>query len=514
MSLPATHIIHKTNHTQYKRICAVNRKHSLGQSITARLKMVDGNNIFSGLKPGIYSIDIDNERYYFDLYVEVPSNSNLYIISPHLAYAIIDNKKYMFNLYKQTVILNSGLIEFVLPGTVNDNLDMIIIDGKTSVYTASHTDFVNTYATIPINGVIPSYEEQEAWSGTLADMLVDNIVWRNLTLSDSNVIDDEYNIDDKPWIVQSISLIGISTSREKQLEYLAIIPINGVIPTSIQQAADTRTLDELEDENVIWSGIALLDGLNYLEILLKNNIKALPDGTKDTFILNAEQQRHHLIYRVGRRVFTGNEPWSVCTEYSNDKCYVLFTPEPNLKDNNSKTNIMCSHFDIDRSSIILNPNKYDCGMCSGDTAEYGRGFYIKVEKEFFPDTTIDKIQWFCALLLEQLKTEHPVVVEYALLTYRYRTVLIDEYHAKTYYPKTFVKLNALYDVSYFYKGLEGDGLSIDEIEDTQDNIGFLAVVPKNGLIPSSVEQIAESNTLIELSKDNIIIENIEVNELS
>ena len=125
--LPSTLLIHETNHTQYRRICAVNKKHSLGQSITARLKIVDGNNMFSGLKPGIYSVDIDNERYYFDLFIEVPSTDILYIISPHLAYAIVDSKKYMINLYRQAVVLDSGLLEFILPGTVNDNLDMITV---------------------------------------------------------------------------------------------------------------------------------------------------------------------------------------------------------------------------------------------------------------------------------------------------------------------------------------------------------------------------------------------------
>jgi hypothetical protein len=343
------------------------------------------------------------------------------------------------------------------------------------------------------------------------DLREDNTVYRNLSLSDAVTLDDEFNTDDMPYVVQSVSTIGISTSKEKQLEYLAIIPKDGVIPSSTYQSTGSKSIDEIEEDNIVWSGIALLDGLNYLEILLKNNLKALPDGTKDTFILNAEQQRHHLIYRVGRRVFTGNESWSICSEYCNDNCYVLFTPEPNLKENNSKTNIMCSHFEIDRSSAILNTDKDVCGMCSGNTAEYGRGFYIKIEKEFFPDEAEDKLKWFANLLLEQLKTEHPVVVEYALLTYRYRTVLIDEYHAKTYYPKTFVKLNALYDISYFYKGREWDDLSVDDIDTTANGLGLIAIKPKNGIMPTAAEQSEESKDIITLSKDNIIIEGVEVN---
>ena len=59
-------------------------------------------------------------------------------------------------------------------------------------------------------------------------------------------------------------------------------------------------------------------------------------------------------------------------------------------------------------------------------------------------------QW----LFDQMDKGSPVIVEYALNSIIYRTVLIDEYHIKTYFSKTNIKLDSeYYDASYFYKVL-------------------------------------------------------------
>lgn len=515
-NIPLLEIIHKTNHTQYRRVCAVNTRHSLGQTISARLSSADGSYIFEKLKPGLYSVDIDNERYYFDLYEDISSQGFVKIINPHRAFVYKDGiHRNIINLYKQTAIINTKLNEFMIQNTMNDYIDMIVIDGQTSSYTATASDLDDFYAVMPKNGILPTEQELINWHGTMDDMLVDNIVWNHILLSNEhieNIDTDDYEnfAGEKPWVVSSTSIVAIATNQEDDMGLYAVIPKNGIIPRSTLQAMLEQSFADAGDDNVIWDGILIYDQMDYLEIILKNNLKALPDGTKDTFILNSEQQKHHIIYRVGRRIMTGNELWFVANDYCTDDYYIFYTTENNAKDDNSKNNIVSTHFYAQKSSVIFNKELSDEGICIGYTEKYGRGFYVKISKNFFEFDSDNPTQALIDYIKSEYDDEHPFIIEYALLTYKYRTILIDEYHAKTYFPRTLVRLNDFYNISYFYKTASGADVDEFNLSDyLSDDTGLLAIVPKNGEVPRFKEiSTSRNQRLYEVAQNNIILDKI------
>ena len=100
-TMPIMQIIHGNNHTQTTRVCNINEKHLSQENVIIQLTMNE-NGIFNNLKPGIYSIIIDEITYFFDLYVSIlGSKESLIIKSPNNAYVKIGTKKFLINLYTQ-----------------------------------------------------------------------------------------------------------------------------------------------------------------------------------------------------------------------------------------------------------------------------------------------------------------------------------------------------------------------------------------------------------------------------
>lgn len=417
--LPITHFIHSNNHTQTTRVCNINKKHSVGQSIIKNLYITGDSAEFSNLMPGIYTITINNIKYYFDLYVAVGLNDRLIIKNQYNAYVLILDKHYRINLYKQ--IATNTTNNLVLSDTVNSYIDMIIIDGKTIQTPYLSNDIGDDYAVIPNNKIIPSSDFQSTQITNIAELEKENTIFYNLDYEYmgpcTDDIDEQYidsDTSDKsiynPYIIRSISKFNI-LSRDETL------------------------LSNIDDK---------------LEILLKNNIKSLPNGVKDTFILNAEQCQTHIIYRIGRRVLSGNENWIFKKEQSNDSSWLFWMPYEYVKLENASNNIICSHFKATKASDILSINSDTSTIASG-YGDYGNGFFLRIpalaHNEDETDFTLVLKQW----LFNQMKLGFPVIIEYPLQNFTYNTVLIDEYHIKTFFPRTYIKINNTYDVSYFYK---------------------------------------------------------------
>ena len=410
--LPSTPIIHETNHTQTIRSCVINSKHTVGQSIVARLIVTETNNEFSSLNPGLYIANIDGVDYYFDLYIAVGPVDQLKFKSIYDVYAMVGQDKYRILLYKKEGNIPYHKTE--LKDTVNDFISMIVIDGQTVDMIGGHDDIQEQYAVIPNNKIIPSSDFQRDWNGTLEDLLVDNTVFKGLDYTDSVVYQNEVTAENnKIWDLRSISNFRIVTDKD--------------------------SIDDIDIDD-------------YLHIILKNNIKSLPNGLKDTFILNAEQQQNHIIYRIGRRVFTGAEDWVHLEDRSNDNYHLFFLAYDNVKLENSANNLSCSHLLPKQGSYLATKSVNEEGIATG-YGSFGKGFLLRVSKSTIGYDREDMTKPLQDWLFNELVSEHPFMVEYALEQYIYKTVLLDEYRVKTYFPNTFVTLSGNYDVSYFYKAL-------------------------------------------------------------
>ena len=224
-------------------------------------------------------------------------------------------------------------------------------------------------------------------------------------------------------------------------------PTNPARLTSISNVTLNTGIDSVSD----------MDDINEpLTIDLKNNIKSLPNGVKDTFYLDANNERHHITFRIGRDIFSGNEAWVLLKEYSNDDYKVFYSKNDYVSIENSDTNINCTHFPCIESSILLNKDLTTIGIATCNDTNIGQGFLVKINKSLLGeiDNEDDDYIWvkeFNKFLYNQITTPTPTIVEYELKEPIYKSELLDEYHIHTYYPRTNVKIVNNYDISYFYK---------------------------------------------------------------
>ena len=405
-NLSILHTIHANNHTQVNRSCIINTNHSDSTEIQLPALLSNGSS-FTNLSPGLYSIEINGDICYFDLYIAIGPNDFLIIRNSNYAYAYVSTKRYPIILYKKISEINNS--NAVINNTVNSKIDMIVLDGYSYINEFDESNIKDKYAIIPKNKIIPSYQNQESWVGTLSDLQVDNIIMNNLTFKNSSKIRDILDAQ--------------------------------VTKVDVRSIARFRLLTTSDSNNLL--------GKDMLDIYLKNNIKSLPNGTSDTFILNSELQQNHIIYRIGRLLFTGNEEWQYISDASNtDTCLFKLNYE-NVIVQDSDTNILSTHLESNNCTDLINSSCTDNGISTSSTDS---AFYLRINKYALTgsDSYVSSLRrWFYT----QLNNKSPFVLEYALANYSYKTILIDEYHINTYFPITYVKTDRNYVVSYFYKQL-------------------------------------------------------------
>lgn len=338
-----THLIHDMNHSQILRSCTLN-SNNIGKSIINLAYNSSG--IYTNLNPGIYRITINNVQYCFDLYIPIKGDSILYIKNIYNAYAAVLTNIYPIILYK-VLSSNSDNIN-KLNNTINDYIDMIVMDGITEIQT------------------------------------------------------DEYNITDNLKKLVSISNISIKTSSKQ------------------------------------------------INIELKEDIKSLPNNICDTLILNAELYNYHLILRVGKKYFTGEENWQYIK--SGEHSHLFFLEDSSIKFENSNNNMISSHFSTNYyTTIISNDFNYDNGIATSHDNTYSNGIFVRVPKDLID--SYYKEESFKKWISNQLLAKRPFIIEYPLSNYIYKTYLLDEYHIYTTYPTTLIEIDNKYNISYFYKTL-------------------------------------------------------------
>ena len=383
-----------------------------------------------------------NNKYFVNLYAVKPNNGIIPSSSDQITWIgnsedLKENNQILKNIYPYDINSNNEYesdigLEHIscLNNTVNSSLDMILIDGQTNRHVFT-IDLSDIYAVKPNNGIIPSSSYQKSWVGTVNYLKNDNTIIYGLFARVNKFYIDEYGITSDNKIIKNIYLYD-----ENRIENNDPQPIPDItMPIelrSISKLSIGTSSDEIEYYN------------DYLT--LKNNIKSLPDGTKDTCILNIAQQQHHLIYRVGRKILTGNENWELINY--NNGYYLFWYYNSNIKLDNSSANINCTHFNcVDHDTIIdINTTKPCIATGSGNN-----GLFIKVPSSLInPDNTVVSFKLW---LVNELKSYHPVIVEYPLSSIKYVSILIDKYDIiRTFYPNTFIKNNN-YNVSYFYKSV-------------------------------------------------------------
>lgn len=190
-----------------------------------------------------------------------------------------------------------------------------------------------------------------------------------------------------------------------------------------------------------------------LNIPLKHTLGSLPNGVRDILIVNSEQAICHEVVNTSKEVLSGGLDWKYMESLSDSDYYVFFAPYDNIKLGNNSNNLRCSHFETVACSTLTNKStKKNCIATS--YGSYGNGLWIKIAASILDihgdkDFGVEMQKW----ILSKAISNNPIYIEYEISTPLYRTVLIDEYHLKTYYSSTIIDIDDRYNVSVFYKSL-------------------------------------------------------------
>ena len=306
---------------------------------------------------------------------------------------VIKNKQvgiYLINIGTKSYLLN---IKETLTGN-----DQFVIENKDTVYTIING--IKRYTSI-YRAVFPAhYSKEPVISNTVFDN-IDTIAISGETILGNNP--PPY----KPTTINSISSFDITTSNS----------------------------DETKN--------------NVLTINLKNNIKKLPNGIADLFIMDSVEKQAYIIHRIGRIILTGLELWYTVEENTRYCIYSTVLPSVNIGEDDRSIN--CNYFPtMTYTNMMTNyDQKYGISNCNNrDTP----GFYIRIPTELINKPGVENFKKF---LKTAFKT-NPVIIEYLLSNIEYKSVLLDEYCVPLFYPETKIKISNGMICFCFYKALNYD----------------------------------------------------------
>lgn len=210
-------------------------------------------------------------------------------------------------------------------------------------------------------------------------------------------------------------------------------------------------IDRITSLNITTKSGTESDSLN---IPLKHTLGELPNGARDCVIINTDQLIAHDIINTSKEILSGNLNWEYEESYSDSEYYVFFAKYPNVKLNNTADSIRCSHFESVSCDTLLNSStKKNCIATSYDP--YDNGIWIKIAASVLDihgdkDFGEEMQKW----IFNQIFNSNTIYIEYEISNTVYNTILIDEYHIKTWYPDTTITFNNNYELSVFYKSLK------------------------------------------------------------
>lgn len=168
-----------------------------------------------------------------------------------------------------------------------------------------------------------------------------------------------------------------------------------------------------------------------LKIKLKNPIKSLPSGEHDILYINCNTCNAFIVNNIMRLTLSGSEQWELVKSLCDFNYNVFKLKYDNMSINNGCVN--CSHLNtVDFDELY----SYDNNCISiGNTID-SAGVYIKIRKDIAND-----LLHFKKLLKDNLISSRAFIVDYLSSVPRIKSVLLDEYHVKTFFNKTLVKIN-------------------------------------------------------------------------
>lgn len=347
--ISALKLIHTLNNTQINRFCDISTDHI---NLIKNIDYTINERIYN-LQAGLYKIIINEIEYIIDIYFNLSDGDYLIIRSEcDIVLYMASNVQYRIIPYRINTtknIISSYNIE-----SINDNIDMLMIAGKTDYF---------------------------------GDASLEN-----------------------PGKINRISNITINTNSGSKS-----------------------------------------DSLN---IPLKHTLGNLPNGVRDSIIINSDQLIAHEIINTSREILSGSLNWQYKESYSNTEYYVFFAEYKNVKYNNTTNSIRCSHFEsVSCDELLDESTNKNCIATSYES--YGAGIWIKINKSVLDihgckDFGDEMKKW----IFNQAISDNPIYIEYEISNTIYNTILIDEYHVKTWYPKTTITLNTDCEFSIFYKALK------------------------------------------------------------
>ena len=278
----------------------------------------------------------------------------------------------------------------------------------------------------------------------------DHLIIRNANSIDVVVASNHYPI--VPYKLLSVK----DTASHYDLQDTVNDFIDAIMVVGNTQYTGSPSMNSPASINRIASiNISTLSGenSNELKIPLKHTLGSLPNGVKDTVIINADQLIAHDIINTSKEVLSGGLDWQYKQDLSTDEYYVFFGKYDNVKLNNNSNSMRCSHFEVVSCSSLINKStKKNC--IASSYGSYGNGIFIKIASSIL-DIHGDKdfAQEMKKWILMQAISQNPIYIEYETSKPIYNTILIDEYHAKTWFPNTRISVEGNYGFSVFYKTL-------------------------------------------------------------
>ena len=211
-------------------------------------------------------------------------------------------------------------------------------------------------------------------------------------------------------------------------------------------------IDRITNINITTTYDSNSDSIN---IPLKHTLGRLPNGAKDYIVINTEQLIAHDIINTSREVLSGGLEWEYRKECSTSEYYVFFAKYSNVKLNNTPDSIRCSHFESESWTNLFDINTKKNCIATSCFGSYGNGIWIKIDKNILDvhgdkDLAKEMKKWITA----QAISDNPIYIEYEISDTICNTILIDEYHVKTWYPNTTIIVDSDSGFSIFYKALK------------------------------------------------------------
>ena len=228
--------------------------------------------------------------------------------------------------------------------------------------------------------------------------------------------------------------------------YMDMIAVAGLTTLSRDNPTPYKPVELESIGSFTIESIGSLDGqYSTLDIVLNNNIKKLPCGTSDLFIMDAIHREAYIIYRVGRVVLTGSENWKAIEESSTHCTYFMPFNLINAELGNGAT--ISNYFPSVSYNNMLNNNDIMYGVCNSIDKD-NPGIYIKIPTDVIAEPNVANFKKYLRYLVNK---QNPVIVEYLSKDIRVKSVLLDSYDIKQYSPVTNININADTTAAFFFK---------------------------------------------------------------